>query len=406
MKPFTPSWSHGCRRRLPQRGRRLPLARRAYRLDRNRGGAAVFAATLVGRWHRVNRPPTSLAFDMRRQLRRVDVSRRWSLSIVVHHDSRVVPGQHLLLTAAQIRAAVHEPVAGYLDRQSMPRKREHAASGGPRFMPGAARAIVGPPAGLRHAGAVIVRATSLHTAEPRPQVPPRLLSSMRTSGASAVVDGRALVRTSRVFGEMGHARAGGPESSRAIPIGRPASVAPGAPAPRSRPSATARVPFDPGLKRSLVVRPADRQRVVFRDAPTTAVRPPMGGRQIGYDRVLAGASRAIVRRTSRVEHRPQPIALKESRAGSVPIASSDRRLEVATTPRRPAVSNQPRTIPEASLAEVERSITAKLEQRLDQKITATIKAKLASDVDLSHTMTDRVYDALYDRLILEKERLA
>jgi hypothetical protein len=60
---------------------------------------------------------------------------------------------------------------------------------------------------------------------------------------------------------------------------------------------------------------------------------------------------------------------------------------------------------EASLAEVEQAITAKLERRLEQKISATIRATLGSDPEVSRAMTERVSGTLYDRLVLERERL-
>ena len=146
--------------------------------------------------------------------------------------------------------------------------------------------------------------------------------------------------------------------------------------------------------------------MTVRGDSTTTAPPPIGSGRTAYGAIVAAASGSIARRTSRVEHRLPPIALDTARARPVAVTPPERPVDAATTPRRPAVSGRLRTIPEASLAEVERSITAKLEQRLDQKITATIKATLGTEVELSQTMTDRVYDALYDRMVLEKERLA
>jgi len=57
-----------------------------------------------------------------------------------------------------------------------------------------------------------------------------------------------------------------------------------------------------------------------------------------------------------------------------------------------------------SLAEVENTIIARIDKNIEQKIVAVVKQAIGSDAEHSR-MTDRVYGSLYDRLILEKERL-
>jgi hypothetical protein len=58
----------------------------------------------------------------------------------------------------------------------------------------------------------------------------------------------------------------------------------------------------------------------------------------------------------------------------------------------------------SGLAEVENTILARIDKTIDQKIVAVVKQTIGSDAAYVR-ITDRVYDSLYDRMILEKERL-
>jgi hypothetical protein len=57
------------------------------------------------------------------------------------------------------------------------------------------------------------------------------------------------------------------------------------------------------------------------------------------------------------------------------------------------------------LADLESTITARLARGIDQRIATTIKQTLSVDTEYSRKVTERVYTALYDRMVLEKERL-
>lgn len=58
----------------------------------------------------------------------------------------------------------------------------------------------------------------------------------------------------------------------------------------------------------------------------------------------------------------------------------------------------------ASLVEMENTIIARIDKNIERKIAAVVKQTIGSDAEYSR-MTDHVYGSLYDRLILEKERL-
>ena len=119
--------------------------------------------------------------------------------------------------------------------------------------------------------------------------------------------------------------------------------------------------------------------------------------------VLTGTAGSIARRPARAEHRPPALAFEVARRD--PATGAPAAGPAAAPPRGPHWSSPARPPAAASLAEVEEAVTARLERRLDQKISATIRATLGTDGEVSRAMTDRVYGALYDRLVLERERL-
>jgi hypothetical protein len=112
----------------------------------------------------------------------------------------------------------------------------------------------------------------------------------------------------------------------------------------------------------------------------------------------------IVHRVVRVERQLVPIPIESAKAGSVDGQVRSALPMAVSVARRSSTTGQPPGVSEARLAEVERAIAARMEQRLDQKIGATFKARLGSEGELSRTLTNRVYDGLYDRMVLEKER--
>jgi hypothetical protein len=68
-----------------------------------------------------------------------------------------------------------------------------------------------------------------------------------------------------------------------------------------------------------------------------------------------------------------------------------------------ARSTRPRA-DHAALKVLQSTITAKVVQELDSKIAASIKQSLSAGADYSQAMAERVCAALYDRMILERER--
>jgi hypothetical protein len=59
----------------------------------------------------------------------------------------------------------------------------------------------------------------------------------------------------------------------------------------------------------------------------------------------------------------------------------------------------------ARLAEVENAIATTLQENIEKKIVAAVKQTISTDDECSQKLTDRVCGSLYDRLILERERL-
>lgn len=57
------------------------------------------------------------------------------------------------------------------------------------------------------------------------------------------------------------------------------------------------------------------------------------------------------------------------------------------------------------LSAVEQSLTEKLQQRVEQQVAVTITQKLALEAEYPRALAQQIQDTLYDRLLLEKERL-
>jgi hypothetical protein len=96
----------------------------------------------------------------------------------------------------------------------------------------------------------------------------------------------------------------------------------------------------------------------------------------------------------------QPIALAAARPRARSAESH------GAFPAVEAVLKHPLRQPDAgaSLAEMENTIIARIDKNIEKKVAAVVKQTIGSDAEYSR-MTDHVYGSLYDRLILEKERL-
>jgi len=110
------------------------------------------------------------------------------------------------------------------------------------------------------------------------------------------------------------------------------------------------------------------------------------------------------RRVQRSEHALPSVAFGVTRR---PLPRSDR-CEVPwdTGPANhpPARPNGHRRLLEATVADLEVVLTAKMERKVDKQIVAALK-NIHIDSDYSRRMTDHIYATLYDRMVLEKERL-
>jgi hypothetical protein len=122
-----------------------------------------------------------------------------------------------------------------------------------------------------------------------------------------------------------------------------------------------------------------------------ALAPPFSARRLPASPQLWRAERSV-----------QPIALAAARPRSRSAESHGAFPAVEAVlkhPLRQAVPNSG-----ASLAEMENTIIARIDKNIEKKIVAVVKQTIGSDAEYSR-MTDHVYGSLYDRLILEKERL-
>jgi hypothetical protein len=104
----------------------------------------------------------------------------------------------------------------------------------------------------------------------------------------------------------------------------------------------------------------------------------------------------------RAEQPVQPIALAAARPRSRGAESHEAFPAVQAVLKHP--QRQAATGSVASLADVENTIIARIDKNIEKKIAAVVEQTIGSDAEYSR-MTDHVYGSLYDRLILEKERL-
>lgn len=112
----------------------------------------------------------------------------------------------------------------------------------------------------------------------------------------------------------------------------------------------------------------------------------------------------MARGASRGEYPSVPIAREGSRLTIPPRRPSGSRPATALEPLRSAAPSGRRPEADVPWVELEKAITARVERRLDQKIAATIRDTLGADTEIARAMRDGVYDALHDRMVLERER--
>jgi hypothetical protein len=64
-----------------------------------------------------------------------------------------------------------------------------------------------------------------------------------------------------------------------------------------------------------------------------------------------------------------------------------------------------RKIEPIDLAGLERSVATRLEKRIDTQVATAVERTLGRDTEYARRMTERIHGALYDRMVLERERL-
>jgi len=120
-------------------------------------------------------------------------------------------------------------------------------------------------------------------------------------------------------------------------------------------------------------------------------------------RDLAASSLGGRARRSEQALPPPTLAVKSRGAIAAPGGTivSNPVIEFVPTARSPRQAR-----PDArALAAIEQSITAKLQKRIDTRVADTIKHTLGIESDYTRKMAGRIQGALYDRMVLEKERL-
>lgn len=120
--------------------------------------------------------------------------------------------------------------------------------------------------------------------------------------------------------------------------------------------------------------------------------------------LVADPHTPLSRRTLRVERLPVAQISMAGRPASdlaAVTAAADlvRPSRPASRPASPAGSAPP------DRRELERAIAAGIEQQLDRKVGAAVRTTLARDPEVSRVVTERVYGDIYDRMVLERERL-
>jgi hypothetical protein len=120
---------------------------------------------------------------------------------------------------------------------------------------------------------------------------------------------------------------------------------------------------------------------------------------------LMPSSRVPGRLPARAGASLSPVAREVGREGSPQVAPVESSLDAVFAPRPPIRPKLQRTFIESTLSDLEKNITAKIEKRIDGRITEAVEKTLSVDNVYSRKMSDAFFTALYDRMVLEKERL-
>ncbi|WP_338699869.1 hypothetical protein V5279_18895 [Bradyrhizobium sp. 26S5] len=110
----------------------------------------------------------------------------------------------------------------------------------------------------------------------------------------------------------------------------------------------------------------------------------------------------LAQRLRREEHAPKQsrhIVLAPSRPAPGRQWRGDAAVPVASAPARS------RSAHEAALADLEKSLAAKLTRTIDKRVATTVEKSLSIDAGYSQAITEHVYATLYDKMVLERERL-
>jgi hypothetical protein len=125
---------------------------------------------------------------------------------------------------------------------------------------------------------------------------------------------------------------------------------------------------------------------------------------IAHDAVpLPGLLARRLKREERAPKQSQRIVMVAS--GSTPARprGEDVAAPVVSAPSSRSVRARP--APEATLADLEKSLAAKLTRTIDKRVATTIQKSLSVDAEYSQAITEHVYATLYDKMVLERERL-
>jgi hypothetical protein len=356
----------------------------------------AFVSAITTRWRRgaYFRLP-AIDFVSRRAVRLLDLSRRLTVSVALHE-------RHTSIRSITTLAATMMPERRATPGAIATRDRPSAATAPSTIAGATARRpvdAVGTAMSTLTASRTIVRPEILRRVTEISTVPtsaspslgsvgPRQRATHSPRGMRHGVAGPTSTPTSRRdhFADV-------PVAVRPVRTSMSLSAAPSAPIPiASRPQQPREVPalttprrFVPTAERGSRSAPIEKLRrdpdtVLHIDRPTPAVN-----------------------RTTRIEQSAAPIPFDRPRLSSAAAAAaahdSVRREVHEIVSKRTA-----RPAGALDATELERAIEARLDQRLDRKISARIKASLHAEPEISRAITDRVYGALYDRMILEKER--
>jgi len=112
-----------------------------------------------------------------------------------------------------------------------------------------------------------------------------------------------------------------------------------------------------------------------------------------------------IKRRMRSEHLVSRVEQELRPAGPARAAADRSRPPDAPAASSPIRTKAPPTPEERRFADIEESLSRRSDERIARKITEAMERTLKADSIQLRKMTDLVYTALYDRIVLEKERL-